>query len=144
MRSEFLAGAAGKFAESLGSGLAYGVVAIIGVAILKFWILTDTPIVEFTDYTKTCTADAGGSNCIVGANCPSDSVAIGGECTIHASRAEIHIQNFGLYGTSAANPTRFECNWSGPGAQPGQGLVPYVRAACVKKSTFGPLPNLTR
>ena len=145
MAGELVKGASEKFAESFGSGLAYGIVAILAAIIIKYTILNDVPIIDFTEYSTVCKTDGFGNNCIVGADCPSDSVAIGGECTITDNKSDVpvHIQNFGLYGPDSHDPKHYECNWVGPGDL-SKVLKPRVRAACVKRTMFGPLPSFSR
>src|SRR5262245_27841024 len=100
--NDFWKGLSGKFAESLGSGLALGIVTIVGLAILKNWILTGDAIVDFTPYVNTWRADSAGNNCIVTAHCLDGSIAIAGDCTIINSNpqsGEFHLQNFGVLNT---------------------------------------------
>ena len=142
MASMLIKGAAGKFAESFGSGLAYGIVAVLAIIVLKYWFLQDEAIVTFTQFYTACLRDAHGNNCIVKADCKANEIAIGGECTVQNSERSVHLQNFGLglVEGDKENPRRFECNWSGEGANPSpmqKIMEPRVRAVCISKTRFG-------
>jgi hypothetical protein len=142
MANRFLVGATGKFAESFGSGLAYGIVTVAAIGILKFWFLKDDPIVRMTDPVKVCSRDARGNNCIVNVDCDKDKeeIVIGGECTVEDShQKQVGLINFAISTAAETEntPRRFSCAWDGAAANEQPLMIPRVRAVCISKSRFG-------
>jgi hypothetical protein len=144
MANRFVTGATGKFAESFGSGLAYGIVTVLAIVVLKHWFLKDDPIVRMTEPKAMCSRDNDGNNCIVNVDCNKDEeIVIGGECTVLDShRKGVFLQNFAISEVPGeVTPRRFTCVWGGEAANSAPLMVARVRAVCISKSRFGfPLP----
>lgn len=136
MTNRFLVGATGKFAESFGSGLAYGIVTVAALAAVKFWFLKDDPIVRMTDPIKVCSRDDHGNNCIVNVDCEKDTeIVIGGECTVEDShQKQVGLINFAISKAAEmeSTPRRFTCAWDGAAANQEPLMIPRVRGVCIK------------
>lgn len=140
--SSFGMGFREKFAESLGSGLAYGLVTLCGALFLIF--VAATPIVEFVDSNDECMGEKG--TCRVTADCNTDSVAVGGTCAIDPKGVpQINpiLDTAGVYFARQgdAEPRRYECHWHGGIDQ--STFKPSVRVACIKKRTLLGLVKLS-
>lgn len=150
MSNLLVKGAVGKFSEAFGSGLAYGIVAVLAIMVLKYWFLQDEPIGQFTKPTTICASN--GHNCEAEATCGTDFIAIGGECTVTNFPPDgrpVSLQNFGILEArdGSKESRRFLCNWRGPGADATLGVVIQVevRAACINKARFGiPIPGVSQ
>ena len=134
---EVFSGVMKKFAESFGSGLAFGIVTVAALIIMKF-VITDE-IARLSDVTNKCAAESTSGHCVARASCtPKKEIAVGGQCII--SKADIRVcgafslQNAGL----DDDVSRFQCVWNynGNGCSENDFQI-SVRAACVKTRSFG-------
>jgi hypothetical protein len=86
--SPFLKGAIAKFSESLGSGLAFGLVTVAALIVLKF--VVPDQITRLTDVVDKC-QPGDPAQCVVIAQCNDpdhgDEVVIGGQCIVQPSPA---------------------------------------------------------
>jgi hypothetical protein len=71
----FYKGVFAKTAEAFGTGLAYGIVAIVVLLINKFLISPDGPLVRFSD--KAEPLKSGGDNFVIYVDCNEDEIALG-------------------------------------------------------------------
>ena len=92
--NRFYKGVFAKTAEAFGTGLAYGIVAIVVLLINKFLISPDGPLVRFSD--KAEPLKSGGDNFVIYVDCNEDEIALGGQCIVgDGSRGRFALQNFG-------------------------------------------------
>jgi hypothetical protein len=132
----FLKGFSGKFGESLGSGLAFGIVTLLGLVILRFIVADD--IVRLTTPSEMiCGPGSHDKQCVVRTICKKDEeIAVGGQCIIEDESSKKGCKNFALQNSGLDNSDwGFQCVWNFTDCEYSDVKV-NVRAACVKKKTF--------